>query len=239
MRIRADKLLANLGYGSRKDVAGAIRRGVFHAGGRAIRDPSAQLDTESLAGATFDHEALDPLFPLTILLHKPRGYTSSRDEEGHLITDLLPQRWYYRTPILSPAGRLDKDSTGAVLMTDDGQLLHRIISPKTHVQKHYRVTLRDALKGDETATFFSGTFCLSGDAKPLKPAFWQQEDERSGVMILQEGRYHQIRRMFASIGNRVETLHRFRIGGLNLDNLPEGAYRVLAGNEIEKLFGQA
>jgi 16S rRNA pseudouridine516 synthase len=201
-----------------------------------LLDPPFQVDPDKMRQATFDGVPLDPISPLTILLHKPRGYTCSTDEDGDLVYDLLPQRWRHRDPVLSTAGRLDKNSTGLVLMTDDGQLLHKIISPKIHVEKHYRVTLRDSLKGDEGALFSSGAFLLKNDAKPLKPAFWQPETDKSGVMVLQEGRYHQIRRMFGSLGNHVETLHRFRLGGLALDGLEEGAYKILEAEDVGKIF---
>jgi 16S rRNA pseudouridine516 synthase len=235
-KIRLERFLANLGYGSRKSVGEAIKAGAFQCGGRVYADPSEKIDPEAMREATFDDEPLDPIAPLTILLNKPQGYTCSTDEQGLLVYDLLPNRWKFRDPILSTAGRLDKDSTGLVLMTDDGQLLHRIISPKTHVAKHYRVTLRDPLKGNEAALFSTGDFCMNGDPKPLKPAIWQAETEKSGVMILQEGRYHQIRRMFSTLGNHVETLHRFRLGGLEEGDLPVGAYKVLSATNIEAIF---
>lgn len=237
-KIRLERLLANLGYGSRKDVSRAIKDGALVINGEPVFDSSLQIDPAELSTATFDGDPVDPVSPLTILLHKPRGYTCSSDEQGLLVYDLLPPRWKKRDPILSTAGRLDKDSTGLVLMTDDGQLLHKIISPKIHVQKHYRVTLRDSLKGDEATLFASGTFCLKNDNKPLKPAFWHPESERSGVMILQEGRYHQIRRMFAAVGNHVETLHRFKLGGLELDVLAEGQHIVLKDDDVLRIFSE-
>lgn len=235
-KIRLERLLANLGYGSRKDVGRAIKDGALIINGETIRDSSLQIDPADLKQASFDNEPVDPVSPLTVLLHKPRGYTCSSDEQGLLVYDLLPPRWKKRDPILSTAGRLDKDSTGLVLMTDDGQLLHKIISPKVHVEKHYCVTLRDALKGDEAALFASGEFCLKNDNKPLKPAFWRPDAGKTGVMILQEGRYHQIRRMFAALGNHVETLHRFKLGGLELGPIEEGKYVVLNDHEVMTIF---
>jgi 16S rRNA pseudouridine516 synthase len=235
-KVRLERLLANLGYGSRKAVAAAIKDGAFKYSGETIFDASKQFDPSELIHATFDDEPLDPASPLTILLHKPRGYTCSSDEQGLLVYDLLPPRWKNRTPIVSTAGRLDKDSTGLVLMTDDGQLLHRIISPKTHVAKQYHVTLRAPLQGNESELFQSGEFLLKNDNKPLKPAIWKAENERAGVMTLQEGRYHQIRRMFATLGNHVETLHRFKIGSLELGVLEEGEYKILSEADLLALF---
>lgn len=236
--IRLDKLLANLAYGSRREVGIAVRNGEFLLEGQAVTDPATPMPLDKIrAGlATFEGEALDPLSPLTIMLHKPRGVTCSHDEAGRLIYDLLPPRWRYRDPVLSSAGRLDKDSSGLVILTDDGDLLHRIISPKTHVLKRYKVTLCRKLQGHEAAQFASGDFLMQGDVKPLKPAIWIAQDENSGIMILQEGRYHQIRRMFTTIGNEVENLHRFRIGALELGDLPEGEYRFLQTEDLTALF---
>jgi 16S rRNA pseudouridine516 synthase len=236
--IRLDRLLANLAYGSRSEVGKAVRAGAFTLNGNPITDPGAAIPLDAVreGKAEFDGEKLDPIHPLTVLLHKPRGYTCSHDEQGLLIYDLLPERWRYRDPALASAGRLDKDSSGMVILTDDGTLLHRIISPKTHVLKHYRVTLRDKVRGDETPRFMSGTYLMRGDTKPLKPALWQPDTDTSGVMSLQEGRYHQIRRMFETEGNEVVTLHRYRVGDLDLGDLAEGEYRLLNEDDISKLF---
>lgn len=236
-KLRLERLLANLGYGSRKAVHAAIKSGIVSVAGEIVRDPAAQYAPEDLKDATFDGEPLDPVSPMTILLHKPRGYTCSSDEQGLLVYDLLPPRWKQRDPLLSTAGRLDKDSTGLVLMTDDGQLLHKIISPKINVEKHYHVTLSDDLKGDETTLFASGEFLLKNDNKPLKSAQWIPDGPKSGTMILHEGRYHQIRRMFGACGNHVEALHRFRLGGLMLEGLGEGQYKILDDGELAAIFG--
>lgn len=235
-KIRLERLLANLGYGSRKDVGKAIKSGLVKLDDQTFTDPAQQVDLAAMQAATYDNQPLDPISPLTVLLNKPEGYICSTDEDGDLIYALLPWRWQIRTPVLSTAGRLDKDSTGLVLLTDDGQLLHKIISPKTHVEKYYCVTVRDELKGNEAALFATGEFCLSNDSKPLKVATWQPDGPRSGVMILQEGRYHQIRRMFETIGNHVETLHRFRLGGLDLSGVEEGQYRILSEAEVAAIF---
>jgi 16S rRNA pseudouridine516 synthase len=149
---------------------------------------------------------------------------------------LLPPRWQLRKPALSCAGRLDKESTGQVILTDDGDLLHRIISPKKHAEKRYAVTLEHALRGDEAAQFSSGHFLLHGDDKPLKPAEWLPADSNSGTMVLHEGRYHQIRRMFETLGNRVIALHRFQTGSLVLEPLEAGKYRQLTADEVSRIF---
>ena len=216
----------------------AVRSGVFIANGNTQTDPSTTLplDPVLLAEATYRGEKLDPVSPFTLMLNKPRTYTCSRDEQGLLVYDLLPDRWNARSPALSSAGRLDKDSTGLVILTDDGDFLHRVISPKHHVWKQYAVTVRDPLQGNETDLFAAGDFLLDADASPLKPARWVQKDAHSGIMSLQEGRYRQIRRMFAALNNEVVSLHRFSIGGLELGDVAEGEYRVLTTQDLERIF---
>lgn len=239
-RVRIDRLLSNLGYCSRSEAAAACRAGRVTLAGQPLHDAAAQVPVAELRCGTLrlDGEPLDPPPPLTLILHKPAGYTCSRDEAGPLIYDLLPPRWRRRKPALSSIGRLDKASTGQLLITDDGALLHRITHPRTHAAKHYRVTTRLPLRGDEAALFGSGEFRLGGDPKPLRPATWRAEPPTGGVMILTEGRYHQIRRMFAALGNEVVALHRFRTGDLALGDLEAGRYRVLTAAEVEALLAR-
>ncbi|MGB5096642.1 MAG: pseudouridine synthase, partial [Porticoccaceae bacterium] len=200
--LRLDRLLSNLGYGTRKEIATACRAGRVTLNGEVVvgADQAIPLDLVRAGALALNGETVDPPAPLTIMLNKPAGHTCSHREAGSLVYDLLPRRWRGRKPVLSTVGRLDKDSTGQLLLTDDGDLLHRIIHPRTHAPKHYRVELSDPLRGDEEARFATGTFMLDGDDKPLRPAIWSAESARSGVMILTEGRYHQIRRMFAALG---------------------------------------
>ena len=235
-RIRLDRLLANLGYGSRKDVATLVKQGRVTLHNEIVDDAGLNLAPDDIEVLQLDSEAIDPPAPLTIMLHKPAGYTCSHDEKGALVYDLLPERWKLRNPTLSCAGRLDKESTGQVILTDDGDLLHRIIHPKSHAEKHYAVTLENDLNGNESQLFATGTFLMEGDNKPLKPAEWTATGRKSGTMVLHEGRYHQIRRMFETLGNKVETLHRFQTGGLTLDGVDSGKYRILTPGELAKIF---
>jgi 16S rRNA pseudouridine516 synthase len=236
--IRIDRLLSNLGYGSRKEIGDLVDAGRVLLNGLVIQKASqgvsrAEVREENL---TVDGEKIDPPAPLTLMLHKPAGYICSHDEAGFIVYDLLPERWKFRKPVLSCAGRLDKDSTGQVILTDDGDLLHRIIHPKSHAPKHYEVTLENELRGDEAALFLTGNFLMAGDAKPLKPALWTASGKKSGHMVLHEGRYHQIRRMFETLDNKVITLHRTQTGGLNLAPLELGKYRILDETDIQKIF---
>lgn len=227
-----------MGYARRREITAACRAGRVTLNGEAINDAeqAVALDLVRAGALHFDGAAVDPPSPLTLMLHKPLDYTCSHNASGAMVYDLLPVRFRARKPALSSVGRLDKDSTGQLFLTDDGVLLHRIIHPKAHAEKHYRVTLRDALSGDESALFATGTFMLKGEDKPLKPAIWRTESPHSGVMILTEGRYHQLRRMFGAVGNHVVALHRFQTGGLALGDLGQGDYKILSAEELARIF---
>ncbi len=236
--IRIDRLLSNLGYGSRREISRACRAGEITLSGKKITRPDQTITFDQIRAEDllFNGETIDPPAPLTIMLNKPAGYVCSHKDAGALVYDLLPERWRRRKPVLSSVGRLDKDSTGQLLLTDDGNLLHRIIHPRTCSPKHYLVTVSDPLRGDEATLFSSGDFVIRGDEKPLKPAAWHSKNDHSGVMVLTEGRYHQIRRMFAAVGNHVVTLHRFQTGNLKLGTVEEGCYRILTIEDIQNIF---
>ncbi len=230
------KHIANLGYGSRKQVQLMFREG-------RITDAEGEVlyadDAVAHALIRVDGEPLDPPPGLTLMLHKPRGYTCSTKDTGRLIYDLLPPRFRERSPQLSSVGRLDRDTSGLLLMTDDGALLHRIVSPKSKLDKAYEATLAQDLRGDEGARFASGSLMLESDDKPLLPAELDVQGPRQAQLVLHEGRYHQVRRMFAAVGNHVEALHRSRIGGLTLGTLPEGEWRLLDASDLDTLFNAA
>jgi 16S rRNA pseudouridine516 synthase len=153
-----------------------------------------------------------------------------------VVYDLLPPRYRLRSPALSTVGRLDRDTSGLLLLTDDGQLLHRIIAPKSKLPKVSRATLAEPLRGEEAALFASGNLMLDGEQSPLLPAELEAIDARTARLTLHEGRYHQARRMFAAAGNHVLALHRERVGGFALGDLPEGEWRVLGDAERARLF---
>jgi 16S rRNA pseudouridine516 synthase len=228
------KHIANLGYGSRKQVQWLFREGrVTDADGQVLyADDKVGHDAIRVDG-----EPLDPPPGLTLVLHKPAGYTCSTKDQGRLVYDLLPSRFRDRSPLLSTVGRLDRDTSGLLLMTDDGGLLHRIVSPKSKLDKVYEARLAQDLRGDEVACFASGTLLLESDDKPLLPAELEVLGPRHARLTLHEGRYHQVRRMFAAVGNHVDALHRSRIGGLALDDLAEGQWRVLSADDLQVLFG--
>jgi 16S rRNA pseudouridine516 synthase len=236
---RLDRLLANLGYGSRREIGRMAKAGWLTLDGAVLKDESqrVKLEPDLPTRLRVQGEELDPLPGMVIMVHKPLGVTCSRKETGTLIYDLLPERWRVRDPALSTVGRLDKETSGLILLTDDGELLHRIISPKHHVPKRYVVGLDRPLKGTEGAAFAAGTLMLDGETTPLLPAEMEVTGERTARLVLHEGRYHQVRRMFAAIGNHVVTLHRDRIGALDLPvDLEAGAYRVMTDEDIAQVF---
>ncbi|MGA0845507.1 MAG: pseudouridine synthase [Luteolibacter sp.] len=228
------RLLANLGYGSRRDVQRMIRGGlVTDSDGRVLHE----RDFPAPEQIRFRGEPLDPPSPMVLVVDKPAGYTCSADDPGAVVYDLLPERFAHRRPALNPVGRLDKDTTGLLLMTDDGKWLHRVIHPKSACHKVYRATLDRPLLGHEAEQFASGRLILHGESKPLLPAGFRQLGSHEALVMLQEGRYHQVRRMFAAVGNHVLDLRRISIGGLELpQDLEPGGWRLLTPDEQERVF---
>lgn len=240
--MRLDKLLANLGYGSRRDVQQMARVGRVKLDGEILRDVEQRMivGPDLSLRMRIDGEPLDPPPGLVLMLHKPLGVTCSHKEAGPLVYALLPPRWRLRQPPLSSVGRLDKETSGLLLLTDDGDLLHRIIAPKTHVAKRYRVTLDHPLRGGEAEVFASGTLLLDGEAKPLLPVAMETLSPTSVTVTLTEGRYHQVRRMFAAVKNHVAALHRDQMGGLSLpEDLAPGEYRALDAAGVAAVFSRA
>ncbi|MGJ8633340.1 MAG: pseudouridine synthase [Luteolibacter sp.] len=230
------KLLANLGYGSRREVDKLIRSGVVTD---ENGEPLGIKDTAEIEDIRVIGEKLDPVAPLLIVLNKPDGFTCSTEDPGETVYDLLPYRFSKRNPGLNPVGRLDKNTRGMLLMTDDGKLLHQIIHPKSGCTKVYHVWLDRPLSGDEEEKFGSGEFLLENDPKPLLSAGFQALGEKEALVSLHEGRYHQVRRMFAATGNHVTDLKRASIGGLKLpEDLDEGDWRILSTEERNAIFSK-
>lgn len=226
------KYLANLGYGSRREVLAMFDYGaITDADGNALSSDDAFTHNN----VRVDGEPLDPPPGSALMFNKPVGYVCSVKEASQLIYELLPPRFRDRSPLMSPVGRLDRDSSGLLLLTDDGQLNHRVTSPKTHLPKVYEAQLANVLRGDEFELFASGTLMLESETDPLKPVEMHQLDDRLVRLTLTEGRYHQVRRMFAAVGNHVDALHRTAIGGLELGDLPSGEWRVLTADERQLL----
>jgi 16S rRNA pseudouridine516 synthase len=225
--LRLDRLLANTGVGSRSEVKVLLGRGHCTVDGEVVRDPATKIDDPSRV--RFAGEPLDRPNGVFVMLNKPVGYACSHDDrEAPLVDDLLPSSWAIRTPRPEAVGRLDRDTSGLLVITDDHQLLHRLTSPKHHVPKVYKAVLAQPFPDDSHARerFASGSLLLDGDAVPCRAATLSVDtaDRMQVTIELTEGRYHQVRRMVAACGGHVETLKRVAFGQLSLGKLPLGEY---------------
>ena len=227
------KYLGNLGYGTRRDVTRMVlEQRVTRGDGSIVRERDAFVHDELL----IDGELLDPAPGAVLMLHKPVGYVCSTKDASRVIYELLPPRFLHRAPVMAPIGRLDRDTSGLLLITDDGLINHRLSSPRTHMPKVYEARLASDVRGDEVDIFASGLLMLASETTPLRPARLDIIDRRSARVTLTEGRYHQVRRMFAAVGNHVEALHRCAIGGLELGDLETGKWRALTAPDLSQLF---
>ena len=226
---RIDRLLGNRGYCARSEVWQYLKEHIVLGGIERLERESERVDPDEV---TVDGQRLD-VDRLVLLCHKPLGLICSHDEEeGELIYSLFPERWRKRKPVLSTVGRLDKDTSGLLIITDDGQLLHRLVSPKYHVPRVYRVTTEKPLRGDEADIFAAGTLMLEGETKTLLPAEMVVMGTHEAKLILHEGRHHQVRRMFTAMENHVVALHREQFGTLTLGDLQPGQWRVMEEAEV-------
>lgn len=233
--IRIDKLLSNMKSISRNDVKKLIKQGRVVVNAKVIISPEFKIDVVNDV-VLLDNEKIEYNPFIYIMLNKPKGYVSSTsDPRSPTVIDLIPED--LKRKGLFPAGRLDSDSTGFVLITDDGQFAHKILSPKNHVPKLYEVTLDiEVDQGDVEAfdlgvTLYDGSICKSG-----KIIINDENNKKKVLVELTEGMYHQIKRMFASRGKIVIGLHRIKIGGLFLkENLLFGECIVLTKQEIQIL----
>ena len=222
---RLDQILSSLGYCSRREARAWIGQGRVTVRGKPAEDVAQKA---APADVRVDGEPLDHPDGLLLLLHKPVGLVCSHDErEGATIYSLLPPRWRERNPQVTSVGRLDKDTSGLLLLTDQSPLVHRLTSPRHKVPKVYRATVDRELSPDLVPRFASGTLLLDGEKAPCAPAELRLLGPREAQLVITEGRYHQVRRMFSAFGATVLTLHRSRFGDLELGDLPAGKWREL------------
>lgn len=222
---RLDQILANLGYCSRREARDWLRAGRVEVGGAAARDAARKVEA---ADVRVDGEPLDHPDGILVVLHKPVGLVCSHDErDGPPVYSLLPERWRRRNPIVTSVGRLDKDTSGLLLLTDQAALVQRLTSPRHKVPKVYRATVDRPLAAPWVEQLAAGTLVLDGEEAPCAPAELAILGPREARLTLTEGRYLQVRRMFAALGTTVLTLHRERVGGLDLGELAPGQWREL------------
>jgi 16S rRNA pseudouridine516 synthase len=229
---RIDQLLASLGYGTRREVREWIRAGRVTVRGAPERDPGASVEPGDVR---IDGEPPDHPGELLILLNKPAGRVCSHDPaEGPSVYGLLPARWQRRNPQVTSVGRLDKETTGLLLLTDRSEIVHRLTSPRHGVPKAYRATLDREPPAGAEEIFASGRCVLAGEDKPCAPAQLRRIGDRAAELTITEGRYRQVRRMFAAQGCEVLELHRFRFGDLELGDLAPGQWTELPADFFDR-----
>lgn len=217
---RLDQILANSGYCSRSEAGQCIRNGVVRVNGAVIKDKAFKADPVDVL---IDGQPLDHPHGLLAILYKPKGYVCSHDSaEGPRIYDLLPDQWNRRNPAAESIGRLDKDTTGIILITDLPNLVHELSSPKKHVEKTYEVTVDNVLDEGLIPVFSSGTLILEDETSPCLPAQLILQSSHSAILKLNEGKYHQVKRMFKAFGYTVQSLHRSKFGCLTLEGIEPG-----------------
>ncbi len=214
--MRTDALLSHYGYCSRREAVQWVKRGRVTCRGEVVRATSTRVDPHDVL---VDGQPVPFVDGLYIAMNKPLGCTCSHREAGELVYDLLPPEWMERGTPPSTVGRLDKETSGLLLLTDDGAFIHALTSPKRHVPKLYRFTTTAPVPESAVALFAAGTLMLEGETPPCQPAELVLTGECSGELTLHEGRYHQVRRMLAAVGAPVQTLHREAIGSLRLSEL--------------------
>jgi len=225
---RLDKLIASQGKYSRKEVKALIARRRVTVDGVTAKVPEQKVDADKSTIA-IDGTPFTVKKQLYLMLNKPRGYVSSTDDsDGVSVLELVPRELFRQG--LFPAGRLDKDTTGMMVITDDGQMAHRILAPKKHVKKQYLVTIDIPLTETMRTRFAEGIHLVEG---LTKPAMLEIVGEYRALVTLTEGRYHQIKRMFSACGATVTALHRVSMGNLRMpDDLAEGEVRELTAEEL-------
>lgn len=229
--MRIDKYLSDCGICSRREASAACAAGRIRIDGKAVKKASEQIDP---ARSTLTLDQMPIIYQKYhyVLLNKPQGVVSATDDKKEkTVLDLLPPE--YARLSLFPCGRLDKNTTGLVLLTDDGPLAHRLLSPHRHVEKEYAFTVKFALPDDAVKALEGGVDI--GERAVTKPCRIYMDSPKSGRIVLTEGKYHQIKRMMETVGNKITALQRERFGPIKLGELPSGQTRSLTAAEIAAL----
>ncbi len=226
--MRLDKFLVSMEVGSRSQVKTLVKKGLITVNGVVCKDPDSKID-ENTDVVAYQGKNLSYTKYRYYMLHKPQGVvTATQDNQDKTVMDLLTD---VRKKDLFPVGRLDKDTEGLLLITDDGALAHALLSPKKHVDKTYRVRCREVFTAEDAQKLEQGVDI--GDDKPTLPAKVEILDERELLLTIHEGRYHQVKRMLQAVNNEVVYLKRETFGNLELDeNLALGEYRELREDEL-------
>lgn len=233
--MRLDKFFTHTGTMSRKECAQASKRGRISVNGKIVTDPAVHIN-ESTDTVELDGNAIAYMKYVYVMLNKPAGYVSSADEPGEkTVLELLPEN-IVKCGVF-PSGRLDKDTTGLMIITNDGVSSHKALAPKRHVDKKYRYECADILTSSDIDKMKNGI--TLADGYTTLPCEIDAQGERCGVITLHEGKYHQIKRMFGAVGNKITSLKRLTFGEISLDEtLPEGQWRYLTEAEIKIFTGK-
>lgn len=230
--MRLDKLLANSGLGSRKDVKALLKKKLVSVNGKTATDGSMHVDPEldqvQAAGQQISYQEF-----IYLMLHKPAGYLSAtEDAADKTVIDLLPAEYLHFSPF--PVGRLDKDTEGLLLLTNDGQLGHSLTSPKKDVPKTYFAMIKGRVTEEDTAAFKAGVVLEDGyEAKPGMLEILNSADVSEIELTITEGKFHQVKRMFEAVGKKVLYLKRLSMGEIKLDpDLAKGHIRKLNEQEM-------
>lgn len=227
--MRLDKFLSNMGAGTRSEVKQLLKKNAVMVNGKKEKQSKRQIDPEA-DEISVNGEVIAYIDKIYLMLNKPAGYVSAvEDAEHNTVISLIEQYQYLD---LFPVGRLDKDTEGLLLITNDGQFNHDVMSPNKHVSKVYQVEAAQPVTQDDVQRFKEGIELSDGKVKPAKLEI--TEDPQIVFVTIHEGRYHQVKRMFHAIDNEVTKLKRVKIGNLKLDdNLLKGEYRELTETELE------
>ncbi len=235
--MRIDKFISDSGIASRKEAAASAKRGLITVDGKVVKDTSVHINPELQTVSYMGREILYQRY-VYVMLNKPQGYVSAtEDSKLPVVTELLPDN--LRKMELFPVGRLDKDTTGLMILTNNGKLAHHLLSPKRHVAKEYSFECTPPLPNDAEERFLSGI--ILSDGYECKPSTLLCNNERcGGTIALTEGKYHQIKRMTASLGSKITALRRIKFADIPIDDsLEEGEWRYLTSAEIKSLEEKA
>lgn len=233
--LRIDKMLANLGYGSRKEVKQLLKSGAVKVDDAVVKDAKQHVDTNTQT-VTLNGEVIEYREFIYLMMNKPQGVLSAtEDSVGETVIDLLELEDQVYEPF--PVGRLDKDTEGLLLITNDGQLAHRLLSPKKHVPKTYFAVIEGEVTEEDIKAFSKGVTLDDGyETKPGELTILKSGIRSDIELTITEGKFHQVKRMFQAVGKRVVYLKRISMGPLPLDETLElGEYRELTDEEVELL----
>ncbi len=234
-KMRIDKLLSNIGCGSRADIKKYCKQGIITVNGKTVNNPGLQVDSEN-DEVIFNGEKVNYREFIYIMLNKPDGYISATfDKRDPIVLDLIDSNYLVFEPF--PVGRLDKDTEGLLVLTNDGQLAHRILSPKKHVPKTYYARIEGKVTEEDVCAFEKGVTLDDGyETMPSQLKIIKSDEESKIELTIHEGKFHQVKRMFESVGKKVVYLKRISMGKLELDeSLQLGEYRELTEEEVRLL----